>query len=85
VPDFIFLVYGSLMKGGVTPLLINWGEDAGKSSFRLVALKTRDGKVGFFSVPKLYTKTTLITMDGMIDSQPAPGQRKSEPKKTWQN
>ena len=85
VPDFIFLVYASLTKGGVTPLLINWGAGEDKSSFRFIESKTRDGKLSLFTVPKLYTRTTLVTMDGMLDSQPVPAERKSEPGKTWQN
>jgi hypothetical protein len=30
-------------------------------------------------------KTTLITMDGMINEQPAPGEHKAAPTKNWQN
>ena len=85
VPDFIFPVYAALAKGGVTPLLINWGEGQEKSFFRLAEIKTRDGKPGLFSVPKLYVKTTLITMDGLTPQQPVPGDRKGAPAKTWQS
>jgi hypothetical protein len=85
VPDLVFPVYDALTKGGVTPVLINWGDDM-KNHFRLIEVKSREAKQGLFAVPNLYTKTTLITMDGMIDSQPAPGLRKSDaPTKTWQN
>jgi hypothetical protein len=84
-PDFIFPVYAALTKGGVTPLLINWGDDENKNHFRLVEAKTRDAKMSLFMVPKLYMKTTLITMDGMIKEQPAPAPAKSKPQKTWQN
>jgi hypothetical protein len=69
VPDFIFPVYDALVKGGVTPVLINWGNDQDKNHFRFVEAKTRDGKLSLFTVPKLYMKTTLITMDGMIDQK----------------
>lgn len=85
VPDFIFPVYAALVKGGVTPVQITWGSDKDKSTFRFVEAKTRDGKVSLFTVPKLYLKTTLITMDGMIDKQPAPPERPKATQKTWQN
>lgn len=85
VPDFIFPVYAALVKGGVTPVLINWGGDQEKNHFRFVESKTRDGKLSLFTVPKLYVKTTLITMDGMIKEQPAQVPPKTAPAKTWQN
>jgi hypothetical protein len=85
VPDFIFPVYDALLKGGVTPVLINWGGDRKENHFRLVEAKTREGEPGLFTVPKLYMKTTLITMDGMIKEQPAPAPPKTAPAKTWQN
>ena len=85
VPDFIFLVYDALVKGGVTPVLITWGEERNQNHFRFVEAGTREARVGLFTVPKLYVKTTLMTMDGMIKEQPAPGERKSTPAKTWQN
>jgi hypothetical protein len=85
VPDFIFPVYAALVKGGVTPVLITWGGDQEKNQFRFVESKTRDGKLSLFTVPKLYIKTTLITMDGIINQQPAPAERKTAPAKTWQN
>lgn len=68
-PDFIFPVYDALAKGGVTPVLITWGGDTDKSSFRFVEAKTRDGQLSLFTVPKLYMKTTLVTMDGIIDQK----------------
>jgi hypothetical protein len=85
VPDFIFPVYDALIKGGVTPVLITWGSDQEKNHFQFVESKTRDGKLSLFTVPKLYVKTTLITMDGIIDQQPATGPRSNTPAKTWQN
>ena len=84
-PDFIFPVYDALVKGGVTPVLINWGDQQDRSSFRFLKAETRDGKLSLFTVPKLYIKTTLITMDGLTNEQPAPEARKSPPAKTWQN
>ena len=69
VPDFVFPVYDALVKGGVIPILITWGGDRDKNQFRFVEAKTRDGKPGLFTVPKLYMKTTLITMDGIIDQK----------------
>jgi hypothetical protein len=68
-PDFIFPVYAALVKGGVTPVLITWGNDQEKNHFQFVESKTRDGKLSLFTVPKLYMKTTLITMDGIIDQK----------------
>jgi hypothetical protein len=84
-PDFIFPVYASLLKGGVTPLLITWGDGAEKSHFRFLEAKTQEGRQSLFTVPKLYVKTTLITMDGVINEQPAPASRTGAPQKTWQN
>ena len=75
VPDFIFVVYDALLKSGVTPLMITWGSGPEKGTFRLANIQTLPYDAKLFSVPKLYIKTTLITMDGMIDSQPAPGLR----------
>jgi hypothetical protein len=69
VPDFVFPVYDALVKGGVTPVLIAWGGEKDKNSFRFIEAKTLDGKPGLFTVPKLYMKTTLITMDGIIDQK----------------
>ena len=75
VPDAIFPVYDALLKGGVTPLLITWGDEHNKNHFRFIEAKTRDGQLKLFTVPKLYVKTTLVTMDGMTDAQPAPNLR----------
>jgi hypothetical protein len=86
VPDFIFPVYDALIKGGVTPVLITWGSDQDKNHFQFVESKTRDGKLSLFTVPKLYMKTTLITMDGILNEQPVQPDHKSDtPAKTWQN
>jgi len=84
-PDFVFLVYNALVKGGVTPVLITWGGDGHKNHFRFVEATTRDGKLSLFTVPKLYMKTTLITMDGLTNEQHAPPERAKMPQKTWQN
>jgi len=75
VPDFIFPIYDALSRAGMTPVMINWGSDAQKSSFRLVEQTTRPYEAKLFSVPKIYVKTTLITMDGMVPEQPAPALR----------
>jgi hypothetical protein len=69
IPDFVFPVFDALAKGGVTPVLITWGGDKDTNHFRFVEAKTRDGKLSLFTVPKLYIKTTLITMDGLIDQK----------------
>jgi hypothetical protein len=68
-PDIIFSVFHALARGGVTPVLINWGDSDEKSRFAFIDAKTRDGKLGLFTVPKLYVKTTLVTMDGMMDQK----------------
>jgi len=69
VPAFVFPVYDALAKGGVTPVLITWGGDEDKNHFSFVQAQTRDGDLRLFTVPKLYMKTTLVTMDGMIDQK----------------
>jgi hypothetical protein len=69
VPDFVFPVYAALVKGGVIPILITWGGDRNKNHFRFVEAKTRDGRLSLFTVPKLYMKTTLVTMDGIVDQK----------------
>lgn len=84
-PDFIFPVYAALFKGGVTPLLINWGDDQDKNHFRFEAAKTEEGKLSLFTVPKLYVKTTLITMDGLIDKQPMIAPISNPPPRPGQN
>jgi len=84
-PDFIFPVFDALIKGGVTPVQISWGSDQEKNYFRFAGAQTRDGKLSLFTVPKVYTRTTLVTMDGMIDQQPALPAPKNDQPKTWQN
>jgi hypothetical protein len=69
VPDFAFMVYDGLVKGGVTPVLITWGSDSDKNRFAFLDARTREGKLSLFTVPKLYIKTTLVTMDGMLDQK----------------
>jgi hypothetical protein len=72
VPPFVFEVEDDLQKGGVTPVLISWGSDQEKNRFGLVSVKTREGEAKLFTVPPLYVKTTLVTMDG-IGSQKVEG------------
>jgi hypothetical protein len=69
IPDFVFPVYDALVKGGVTPVLITWGGEKDKNHFRFVEAQTHDGKLSLFTVPKLYIKTTLVTMDSLIDQK----------------
>jgi len=69
VPPFVFPVFNALVKGGVTPILITWGGDHEKNSFTFVEAKTRETKPNLFTVPNLYMKTTLVTMDGLIDQK----------------
>jgi hypothetical protein len=83
-PDFIFPVFAALQKGGLTPILITWGTGQEKHHFRFLEASRRDGTLALFTVPKLYVKTTLITMDGMTDAQPPPEPKKDKPVKTWQ-
>ena len=74
VPPFVFPIYDALIKGGVTPIVIKWGGERDKNTFTYVASKTRDGKLSLFTVPKVYMKTTLVTMDGILN--PPPSQKK---------
>jgi hypothetical protein len=69
VPDFVFPVYSALVRGGVTPVVITWGGVEEKNRFAFVEARTIEGKAGLFSVPNLYMKTTLITMDGLTDQK----------------
>ncbi|MCE0498455.1 MAG: hypothetical protein LV481_10975 [Methylacidiphilales bacterium] len=71
VPEFVFTVYDSLVKGGSTPVLVTWGSAGDKNKFALAKETTRANKPEVFSIPKLYNKTTLITMDGI--TQPIGG------------
>jgi hypothetical protein len=75
VPDFIFPVFDALTKSGLTPIEITWGSDTTAGMFKLIEEKTQPYDAKFFTVPKLYHKTTLITLDGLIPEQPVPGQR----------
>jgi hypothetical protein len=77
VPTFVYEVYDDLVKGGVTPLAIDWGDEHDKSYFDLISIKSREGKTTLFTVPKLYIKTTLVTMDGML--APVKDQEKQSP------
>jgi len=67
VPPLVFPIYDALVKGGVTPILIKWGGERDRNSFAYVESKTRDGKLSLFTVPKVYMKTTLVTMDGILN------------------
>lgn len=70
LPPFVFVVCDALVKGGVTPLLITWGaNEKEKSSFAFVETKTRTVNAAFFAVPPIYLKTTLVTMDGILDEK----------------
>lgn len=67
VPPLVFPIYDALVKGGSTPVLITWGSTQDRSHFAFVSAKTRDPKPNLFTVPKLYMKTTLVTMDGITN------------------
>jgi len=67
VPPIIFPIYDALAKGGSTPVVITWGGNQDRSHFSFVSAKTREPKSDLFAVPKLYVKTTLVTMDGITN------------------
>jgi hypothetical protein len=67
VPAFLFTVYDSIVKGGGTPLLVLWGGAEDKNKFSFAKAETRDNRPEIFAIPKLYIKTTLITMDGITN------------------
>ena len=69
IPSLVFPVYDALVKGGVTPVLITWGSGKDQSHFAFLEAKTRGYESTLFTVPHLYVKTTLITMDCMIDQK----------------
>jgi hypothetical protein len=70
VPPFVFEIWDSLTKSGDTPLLITWGDEQEKDRFELVSIKTCEGRADLFTVPRLYVKTTLVTMDGIGNQRP---------------
>jgi hypothetical protein len=72
VPPLIFVAWEALHKAGVSPVQLSWGSDTEFNQMTLVSVKHRDGRVSDFQVPKLYMKTTLVTMDG-IGNQRAQG------------
>jgi len=65
MPPTAFVAWHAMTKGGVTPVRMTWGSEAEFNSFTLAGIKHRDGRVEDFRVPKVYNKTTLITMDGI--------------------
>jgi hypothetical protein len=73
VPPTVFEINASLIRGGVTPIRMAWGDPQDRSEFELLSVKKRRGEANLFTVPKLFVKTTLITMDGIGDQKP-PGQ-----------
>ena len=71
LPPLAFVAWDALTKGGVTPVLMTWGSAGDKNRIALVNVKQREGKLSYFEVPKLYVKTTLVTMDGIGNQKPA--------------
>ena len=71
MPPLAFVAWDALIRGGVTPVLMMWGADQDKTRVALVSVKQREGKLSYFEVPRLYVKTTLVTMDGIGDQKPA--------------
>ena len=78
VPPLVFVALKALTKGGVTPVLMTFGTDNNSDRFALVNVKQREGRLSYFQVPKVYIKTTLVTMDG-IGNQKVGGQPHNEP------
>jgi hypothetical protein len=79
VPPLVFVAWDAMTKGGVTPVLISWGSGSDENRFALTEQKTRAGKVGLFEVPKIYMKTTLVTMDGIGNQTPVSTHRGGKP------
>jgi hypothetical protein len=77
VPPLAFVAWDAMTKAGVTPVLMTWGSNEEKNRVALVSVKQREGKLSYFEVPKLYVKTTLVTMDG-IGNQKPPATRHGE-------
>ncbi len=77
-PPLVFVAWDALKKAGVTPVQLSWGSAMEFNQMTLIGFKQREGRVSDFEVPKLYVKTTLVTMDG-IGNQRAPGGRRDQP------
>ncbi len=69
VPTAVLPAWGALIRGGVTPILIIWGAENDRNRFGVTEVKVRPGKADLFVVPKLYLKTTLISMDGIVEQK----------------
>ncbi len=78
LPPLAFVAWQALQKGGVSPVMLSWGSDTEFNQMTLVSMKQREGKLSYFQVPKLYMKTTLVTMDG-IGNQRAQGTHRDFP------
>jgi hypothetical protein len=79
MPPLAFVAWDSLTRGSVTPVLMTWGSDQTKTRIALVDVRQREGKLSYFEIPKLYVKTTLVTMDGIDNQKPAGLQRTVTP------
>jgi hypothetical protein len=75
MPPLTFVAWDALTRGSVTPVLMTWGADEQKTRVALISVKQREGKLSYFQVPKLYVKTTLVTMDGIGNQRNAGTQR----------
>jgi len=78
LPPLVFVAWQALQKGGVTPVMLTWGSDTAFNQLTLAGIKQREGKLAYFQVPRLYVKTTLVTMDG-IGNQKAQGTHREVP------
>jgi hypothetical protein len=81
VPPDVFIAWDAMTKAGLTPVLITWGQGDEAGRFALVSDKTREGKLSLFQIPRLYVKTTLVTMDGIGNQRPSSGPHNYEPPK----
>ena len=72
MPPLVFVAWQALHKAGVSPVELTWGSDTEFNRMTLVSVQRREGRVSDFQVPKVYVKTTLVTMDG-IGNQRAQG------------
>jgi hypothetical protein len=72
-PPLVFVALKAFTKGGMTPIQMTFGSDSNADHFNLLNVKQRDGKLSYFEVPKVYIRTTLVTMDGIGNQKPVSG------------
>jgi len=79
VPPLVFVAWGALTKAGVTPIDLTWGGDTDANHFAFVSARQREGKLSYFQIPKLYRRTTLVSMDGIANQKAADTHHVQEP------